>query len=353
MSTPSSAHLRTVYLLRSMLLALVVLPCAATASQLAAQSQRPGMLVGRVVDPEGTPVGNAILRATRGNRTVIAEAEDDGDFRIAGLGGGAWLLTVRRLGFAPLAVELELPASGLRRDFVLRPTTPALDPLLLAARWSGVRGVVGDARRIVPLAGATVRAMGSDAAASTDSLGNFALPLPAGRAIVLRVERMGFETRLVTASVPAEGYRVLEVPLDTAPKPAHDDWVWRELDQRLRYATPRALQVGREAIERSDAVSLGSALEGGRSVGMNRVIVTRRACLFVNGVAKPGFPVDAIRAARVEFVEAYPAGTDLTRTLAQRWPAGAICGVDDGTTTSLASVNRQVAQFVSVWLRAP
>jgi hypothetical protein len=61
--------------------------------------------------------------------------------------------------------------------------------------------------------------------------------------------------------------------------------------------------------------------------------------------------VDAIRAADVEFVEAYPEGSDLTRTLASRWPANAVCGI--GSLARRASDRRREAQYVVVWLRAP
>lgn len=325
----------------------------ALARPLDAQQLRPGLVLGRVVDLEGAPVSSAILRATQGARTVLAETEEDGDFRLGGLSEGVWVIAIRRLGFRPLVVEVELPATGLRRDFTLEPTTVVLDPMLVAAKWTGIRGVVGDARRIAPLAGATVRILGGDGAAGSDTVGNFALPVEGGRAVVLRVERAGFETKLITVVVPPEGYLELDVPLDTVLRDAKDAWVWRDLDQRLKFATPRAARITREEIERTDAVSLGVALPLTEAVIRTGVVITRRACIFVNGVARPGFPVDAILAGEVEFVEAYPPGADLTRTLALRWPPNAPCGVPDGTVRPSAAGARQVAQFISVWLRQP
>jgi hypothetical protein len=53
----------------------------------------------------------------------------------------------------------------------------------------------------------------------------------------------------------------------------------------------------------------------------------------------------------VEFVELYPAGTDLTRTLALKWPPRGACG--NGVSTVSGSRNSQTVQFVSVWLKAP
>ncbi|MBK7908169.1 MAG: carboxypeptidase regulatory-like domain-containing protein [Gemmatimonadetes bacterium] len=339
--------------MRPLLLAAAL--CALLAplgSELPAQQLRPGLLVGRVTDPSGASVADAVLRATQGARTIIVEADEDGDFRITGLAGGTWTIAIRRLGYRPLAADILMPAEGLRRDFTLETTTAMLDPQLIAARWTGVRGVVGDARRITPLAGARVRLLGSDAMASSDSLGNFALQVPGGRDIVLRVERTGFASRLVSLTVPPDSYLDLDVALDTTLSAPKDALLYRDLDQRLKYATPRAVQVSREEIEGTDAVSLGTALGLTPSVTERGVAIGRGACVFVNGVARPGFPVDAILAGEVEFVEVYPPGSELTRTLSLRWPARAACGT--GTVRTAGGVAaRQTAQFVSVWLKAP
>lgn len=335
--------------MQSLLLSLAL----SHAAPVAAQSLRPGLMAGRIVGTDGASVSDAVVRATQGPRTILAYAEDDGDYRVSGLGNGRWTIAIRRLGFRSVAVEIELPAEGLRRNFTLEATSTALDPSLVAANWNGVRGVVGDARSLSPLAGASVRLLGSEAGGSSDSLGNFALPLPGAREVLLRVERAGFVTRLVSATLPAQGYVVLDVALDTAPRTLRDYWVWRDLDQRLKFATPRAVQVSRDELAATDAVSLGTALGFSPSVSRRGVVISRRACLFVNGVAKPGFPVDAIDADDVEFVEAYPPGADLTRTLAARWPPGGECGVADPTTRTSGVGARLVAEYVSVWLRAP
>lgn len=333
--------------------ALALAGALLTATPLSAQQLRPGLLVGRVLDSDGAGVSDVVLRATQGPRTILAYSEGDGDFRLGGLGGGMWTVSIRRLGFRPLAVEVELPGDGLRRNFTIERTTATLDPALVSANWSGVRGLVGDARRVTALAGASVRLLGSDATVGTDSSGTFALPLPGGRDVLLRVERAGFTTRLVSASVPAEGYVELDIALDTAARASRDYWIWRDLDTRLKFATPRAVQVSREEIAATDAGSLGAALARSRSVARVGIRITQRACVFVNGIAKPGYPVDAIDADDVEFVEAYPPGTDLTRTLVMRWPPGGECGVPDRTARLPAADPRLTAQFVSVWLRAP
>lgn len=335
------------------LLLAVLAAIAAPGASVSAQAPRPGVLAGRVIDEDGQPVGQAVLRATQGAETILAYARDNGDFRIGGLEAGLWTVSVRRLGFRPIAVEVEMLPGGLQRTFTLRATRTELDPVLIAARWTGVRGVVGDARRIDPLAGASVRVMGSDAAVGSDSLGHFAVALPGGRDVLLRIERAGYQTRLVSAVVPENGYVELDIPMDTNPSKPRDYWVWRDLDQRIKFATPRAVLVSREELERTDAISLGNALPLTPAMTRAGVQINRRACVYVNGVARPNFPVDAINAGEVEFVEAYPPGSEITRTLAMRWPPGGVCGVTDGTYLPASVQQRQIVQYVSVWLKAP
>jgi len=322
------------------------------AAPVAGQTLRPGLMVGRLLTPQGEPIGEAVLRATRGPRTIVAYSEDDGDYRLGGLAAGTWTISVRRLGFAPRVIEVDLPAEGLRRDLTLEPRAPALDSELVAEGWVGVRGVVGDARRESPLSGAVVVLLGADASTNSDSVGRFALKMPRGRPAVLRVERAGFLTRLVSTTVPDGGYADVDIGLDTALKAPLDAWLFRDLNQRLKYATPRAAFVGFEELQLTGMPSLWSALEHSQTIIRKTIVISRSACIFVNGIPKPGVPVDAIFTANVEFVEVYPPGSELTRTLQRSWPLQGECGARGGLNVRAANP-RQTAQIISVWERTP
>jgi hypothetical protein len=328
------------------LLAILLLTTGASAQPL-----RPGVLQGRVLAASGGSVRQPVIRVSRGATIHLEEGEADGDFRIEGIDVGRWQVSVRREGFAPLVIEIEMPAGGMRRDFTLIESAGTLDSAILASGWAGVRGSVNDSRGNAALAGASLRLMGTETTASSDSTGRFALPLTAGRDFILRVGRTGYATRLVTGRVPTNGYSVVEVPLDTSDADGRDYWIWRDLERRLKYATPRAARMTRAEIEETRASSLGSAIEGGRSVAGRGLVITNSSCLFVDGLPRPGATVDAIRASDVEFLEAYPEGTDLTRTLASRWPANAVCGA--GNLSSQKPDWRREAHYVVVWLRAP
>lgn len=337
-------------IVHALLPALLLLGATAALASVGAQQSRPGLLTGRIVATDGTPLGDAVLRATQGTRAVEAVSTPKGDYRLGGLGTGRWNVSVKRLGFVPRLIEVDLPAAGLRQDIVLEPRSATGDGALVAANWVGIRGVVGDAKRVTPLPGALVRLLGSDTATTSDSAGEFALPLPRAREVVLRVERTGYTTQVVTATVPAGDYATVLIGLDTARNASLDAWIWRDLDARLKYATPRAALVGAAELQATNRPTLWSALENAPTVLRQRIVITRAACIFVNGIPRPGVPVDALFTADIEFAEVYPPGSELTRTLMRAWPINGECGVRDDSAMRFAD-SRQTAQFISVWQR--
>jgi hypothetical protein len=79
------------------------------------------------------------------------------------------------------------------------------------------------------------------------------------------------------------------------------------------------------------------------------IFIARSTCVFVNGRPRPGLPFDALRAADIEFLEAYGPGADISRTLLARWPPDAPCGSPG--PTEQGSDPRWRAEYVSVWTR--
>lgn len=112
------------------------------------------------------------------------------------------------------------------------------------------------------------------------------------------------------------------------------------------------MRVPRSELAASDARNLLVALEQTPSLQVRGVIITCAACVFVNGQPPPGYPVDAIRADLVEYVEAFPVRTELSRTLQKRWPPNGVCGAPGGDLAVQRAIESgQGAQYVSVWLR--
>jgi hypothetical protein len=330
---------------------------------LEAQAIREWTLTGRLVGPDGRPIAGAVVRATQGPRTLVARTDAKGAYRVAEMGEGRWTVAVRQVGFRPAVDTLTFDPKGMRRDFTLEQLTASLDAVLISERWSGVRGVVGDIRYLRPLAGARIEAyVGSDTVLASGIEGTFALPLAPNTKVVLSVERDGYERQLVSATVPASGYVELDVALDTLRGEPRNWIAWQDLKSRLRYATPRSALVGREELGRYGASSLDFALRESGELVAKGIMPHGAACLFVNGVARPGFPVWSVPVEQVELVEVYPAGSDLSGTLGLRWPPRGECGGGGPLTAgqsgvarvdgSRRSVDPGAALYVVVWTKA-
>jgi hypothetical protein len=339
-----------------------VITASLLSSALHAQTPREWTLTGKLVGPDSQPIAGATVRATQGPRTLVARTNDDGVYRITEMGEGNWTVAARSLGHVATVERLTFDPRGMRRDFQLERAATRLDPVLVASRWTGVRGVVGDVRLLTPLSDARIEVIGGrDAKVSTGTDGLFAVALEPGTEVVLTVEREGYARRVVTATVPASGYIELDVPLDTLREQRRDWLAIEDLDRRLKFASARSAVVGRDEIERTDAGGLDAVLTESPSLARKGITVSRASCLFVDGIARPGTPVDAIPAALVEFVEVYPAGTDATNSLAIRWPPRGECGAP-GVSRAAAGrrvaagsrryTDPQVAEFVVIWTKA-
>jgi hypothetical protein len=291
------------------------------------------------------------VRLSRDSITLVARTDAGGRFRFTRLEDGDYALSALRVGFAPIADRITVTADGVHRELVMTARTTMLDSVLVRARWTGVRGIVFDARNLTPLTGARVQVMGTDSVVRSDANGRFAVGMRRGGSALVRVERDGFLPVLRSATVAAGGYVELDLPLDTAAPPPKDFIEQKDLQLRLKMAGSRATTVTGTDLRRSGALSAKEAFFESTAGRRSGVRILRSSCVFVNGRARPGFPFDALRAADIEFLEAYPPGSDNSRTLAMRWPPGAPCGAPG--PTEVQGDPRWRAEYVSVWTREP
>ncbi len=333
---------RPVPFLLALLLTLAWTPSASA-------QDAPRAVTGRVSDPDGAPLAGVTVRLTREDETLVTRTDNAGRFRYTGLRDGRWTLTVMRIGFTPVSEVIQLTIDGEYREIVLQERPTQLDSVLVSARWTGVRGVVYDARQLAPLADARIQLLGTDSIVRTDTSGTFALEMPRGRTAVVRIERDGFLPALRSADVGTGRYVEFDVPMDTA-NPAPKDYIdMKDLQLRLKMSGTRSVVVSGDDLRRSGALSAKEAYNESRSGLRSGVRIMRTTCVFVNGRARPGFPFDALRASDIEMVEAYAPGSDISRTLYLRWPRGAPCGAPGPTEPRYDP--RWRAEYVSVWLR--
>jgi hypothetical protein len=306
--------------MRRLMLAALALTLGAVPA-LEAQATREWTLTGRLTEPDGKAIDDATIRVTQGPRTLVARTDRRGAYRVESVGEGTWIVAVRRVGYRPTLDTITFDPKGMRRDYTLERATTSLGAVVVNGTWTGVRGVVGDIRLMKPLEGARVVVMSDRGTpVETDADGRFAAPLAPGTDVVLRVEREGYLRRIVTATVPANGYIELDIPLDTLRGDGRREFIaFEDLESRLAWASPYAALVNRAELARSDASRLSLALRESGTLAA-KGLLGASGCLFVNGQAKPGFPVDLVPIEDVELVEVYPKGGDNSRTLSHRWP---------------------------------
>src|SRR4029079_5507934 len=95
-------------------------------AQGSSNAPRPARVTGRGADAFGSSIVKAEVRVT--NSSVHTETGDDGRFDLSGLPSGPVEVVVRRLGFAPAKIPLELGEGELRDIRVLlAPVAMTLD----------------------------------------------------------------------------------------------------------------------------------------------------------------------------------------------------------------------------------
>jgi hypothetical protein len=322
----------------------------------AATAQTPTIVRGVVRDSaSGRPVGGAIVELTGATFRASVRAEQQGTFEFARVSSGTYRVSVRRIGFVEAVRQIDVGSKPVELTILLRPTSPELDTVRVHASLTGISGIVGTAVGLHPLAAATVQIIGANQTTSTDSAGRFLVPLKKPGTYVVRIRRDGFAERFFSVQVPANHVVETGALLDSSDASGRtaSAAAWADFDERLRWlggnggAVIPSSELHRYAggMASDAALASPSLLEKGLRFGPT-------LCLFVDGVPKPGWTLDAIPVEQIETIEAYTSTGDVTTTLAKAWPPGARCG----ETTSIRppptlAERRSMIAIASVWLK--
>jgi hypothetical protein len=166
-------------------------------------------IVGVVRDTTGFPIDSVEVSIVSLKRRVSSKA--DGMFRFDDVAPGTYEVRVRKFGYAPQVRSVVVDSLGATGAFAMVPLTQVLRPVVTSASRGGLSGVVGDTA-FNALSGAEVTVLGHADHATTDSLGAFYMPIRPGSYIV-RVERPGFDYRLVSVIVPTDSGQRVRVTL--------------------------------------------------------------------------------------------------------------------------------------------
>lgn len=220
----------------------------------------------------------------------------------------------------------------------------------------------------MPVPGARVEVLGARSSDTTASDGSFNFPKLKPGSYIVRVRHSQFESRNISVVVPANNATQLDLLVERGllSRDAHMEQLYRELDSRVHWQGTTAALISREDLKGSPTTGLDASIIAAPGFMKASFYPAREgwenACLFVDGVARPGATISDFAIDDIEAVEVYGAPTsrsDPTGTLASRWPPRAMCGFASGRRPpggrpggpgGLSSSALRIA-FVVIWLK--
>ena len=258
-----------------------------------------GEIRGIVVDEAGRPVPNA--EALLQKRTMRVRAGDDGIFHLLDVEFGKYTIEIRRLGYKPQSVKVNLRDSLATVRVSLERLPFSLPSVVTVANRGGLSGVVADTA-FKPLAQVKVQVNGAQLLAETDSAGQFFIPVKPGHYMVV-LRRSGYARQTVSVTVPPDTGRQIAawmVPEARDSDPRQGAMLFDQ-NQRLMAAAPASSRFfSREDFEKLGTTDLRqlASLASGSDVSMYCPVME-------NGDPKRTLPLWAVVPQELEFLEVY------------------------------------------------
>ena len=295
-------------------------------------AQSTGEIRSRVVDDAGAPVADVQVELAPGPRRALTE--DDGGFVFAQLKAGSYTLQVRRIGYRPQTVKVDVGAGATASPAITLVAIPrVLDSIRVFEKANGLRysGTVLD-ERSAPIEGAIVMVPGKSRDLRTDATGRFSVEGFGAGTVIARVRKIGYAPQLHSLQMvnsKTDSIRMKRLPQSLSPIEVmaksgfgKDTFVYKELDQRMRWKGERSYVVSREEFDRQGTTDLANAIRysvtGGRYGGTLSHPMPD-GCVIINGErALRDWPLTAFFADEVEAVEVYPPKSDPSGSLEVR-----------------------------------
>lgn len=312
----------------------------------------PRKIAGTVRDTFAIPIDAAEISVPALQRRIFSQP--DGSFRFENVSPGTYEIRARRIGYLPQVQTVVVNDSGGVGVFGLLPTARSLAPVISIATRGGLSGRVGDTSfRALP--GATVRILGHTQVTTTDSLGEFFIPLKAG-SYTASVTQPGYDFRLVSVIIPPDSGRSVTVYLATRDKPVRHESGPNlfELHRRLEFNVPSSSSV----LTRAQLQKMGVewALDGVRrgygTMASARAMWIDADCSAVVNGGPDIVEVNTLTIDDIEMVEIYPRGASPRTSADKNIRARAGAGIDASPTRNATWANRTKAcPLIYVWLR--
>lgn len=348
-----------------------ILACL-TAGGTALEAQASRIVRGVVRDSStNQPLAGALVDIRSPTLRLTDRTDEEGNFRLRGVTVGSYQLSVLRIGYSETRVPIEVAGRDLDVVIAMRPAAQRLDAFRVRGDISAIYGMVGTLPDLLPLTGARVQVIGAQKEITTDSTGGFFIPVSEPGTYMVRMTREGYAERFFPIEVPrgraVDGSRML----DPGVAPAKGmDVLYVDLDTRLRNRSTASSAVIPGAEIRRAGNQLIEAMRATQSFSAKGLRFASTACLFVNGLPRPGASIDMFRPEEVESVEVYAFGGtgtgDRTRNLELAWPSGAPCGPTGFTRmvgaaagsrmnsmegNRVGPIQAGIVRYVVIWLR--
>lgn len=329
-----------------------------------------GTVRGVVRNETGRPVEYALVSFEPAGANRQVRTDRDGRFSILGASPGQRAIRVTFVGYRPLDRTVQVPVGVVDIEVTLERLVTTLAGVEVTARRTGLYGSVIAKDSLLPVPGARIEVLGARSSDTTVADGTFNLPKLKPGSYVVRVRHTQFESRIISIVVSADRGTELDLVVERGilSRDAHMEQFYRELDSRVHWQGTTAALISREDLKGEPTTSLDAAII--RAPGFMKASFypgregLEGACLFVDGVARPGAKISDFAIEEIEAIEVYgpPMNrSDPTGTLAARWPPRAMCGVSMGpraafeTGGNAGSVRLSASaipvRFAVVWLR--
>ena len=273
-------------------------------------------VVGTVRDTAGAPLEGADVLV--GGRRVTTNAQ--GAFRVDSLRSGPHVLSIRRVGYQPLRVRIEITGSEpVRGNYVLIRAAVQLPPVVVEARRTGIYGTVADSG-LQPLPGAKVQVSGAEGGEMiADSAGYFNFPKADRGQYLVRVTLAGHRERRFLVELKRGQGRELAIRMSPSAERislAGEEAV-KALGQRLAVNLARE-RMGGVDLARYESLGLCDVNKIRADVGRGPDAQT---LLILNGVWIVGLvPVSSLCSWRADEVALVEFGSDICRDATRTIP---------------------------------
>ena len=281
-----------------------------------AMSQGAPGVSGRVADENGRPVVGARIELRSTLRRVVSD--DEGRFEFRNVAPGKYSLFAQRIGYQPKSVDITVSESGASSTIVLVSIPQVLDSIRILERGSGMHysALVLDDNG-TPIPDVAVVVAGIENTIRTDSDGHFTVSKKVHGALVIRMRKIGyaayfgslnmFSDRADTLRMARLSQSLTPVQITEASGFGRDTFVYKDLDQRMRWKTHFAAIMTQEDLAKAGRINLCQVI-GCMSVD----------CIILNGNGRTLMPVNAYYADQVSTIEIFPHGSDWSHNLESR-----------------------------------